>query len=146
MEVNVMEVYGDIRTVSAMRAYKERSVPAELVLRIVEAARLTAGSMNGQSWHFIIVEDSNTLSKLGALARSGPYSLKLRWRLMSPWKKLPLRGFRCGPRHSIEDPNGLVRRRWIKLSWLRESSELKRLFGIPNIIYVLAILPFGHAA
>ena len=29
--------------------------------------------MNGQPWHFIIVEDLDTLKKLTALARSGPY-------------------------------------------------------------------------
>ena len=68
-----MEVYDAIRTVLAVRAYKDIPVPPEIVLRIVEAARLTASSMNGQPWHFIIVEDSDTLKKLGALARSGPY-------------------------------------------------------------------------
>jgi len=68
-----LEVYDAIRTVLAVRAYKDIPVPPEIVLRIVEAARLTASSMNGQPWHFIIVEDSDTLKKLGALARSGPY-------------------------------------------------------------------------
>ena len=68
-----MEVYDAIRTVLAVRAYKEKPVPSELVHRIIESARLTASSMNGQPWHFIIVEDSDTLKRLAALARTGPY-------------------------------------------------------------------------
>ena len=68
-----MEVYDAIRTVLAVRAYKDKPVPQEIILRIVEAARLTASSMNGQPWHFIIVKEPDTLKKLGALVRSGPY-------------------------------------------------------------------------
>lgn len=29
--------------------------------------------MNGQPWHFIVVQDRETLRRLGALAQSGPY-------------------------------------------------------------------------
>jgi nitroreductase len=68
-----MEVYEAVRTVLAVRQYQDKPVPAEIVHRIIEAARLTASSRNGQPWHFIVVEDRETLKKLGALARTGPY-------------------------------------------------------------------------
>src|SRR6476659_4912032 len=68
-----MEVFEAIRTVLAVRKFQETAVPSEVVLRIVEAGRLTASSMNGQPWHFIVVQDPGTLRQLGALARTGPY-------------------------------------------------------------------------
>ena len=48
----------------AVRDYQDKPVPAGLVRRIVEAARLTGSSMNGQPWHFIIIEERATLHKL----------------------------------------------------------------------------------
>src|SRR4029434_3498460 len=67
------EVFDAIRTLLAVRSYQNTPVPDTLVRRIVEAGRLTGSGMNGQPWHFIVVRDAETLSKLGALASSGPY-------------------------------------------------------------------------
>ena len=57
----------------AVRQYQDKPVPAELVRRIVEAGRLTGSAMNSQPWHFVVVEDRGTLSKLGELAHTGSY-------------------------------------------------------------------------
>ena len=61
-----MEVFEAVRTVLAVRSYQDRPIPPDLVRRIVEAGRLTASSMNGQPWHFIVVENRDTLRRLGA--------------------------------------------------------------------------------
>jgi len=46
----------------------------------------TGSSMNGQPWHFIVVEDRTTLKDLGALARTGPYiAPRRRLRSWLPW-------------------------------------------------------------
>jgi len=29
--------------------------------------------MNGQPWHFIVVDEKDALNQLGAIARTGPY-------------------------------------------------------------------------
>jgi len=68
-----MEVFEAVRTVLAIRNYKETQVPPDVVRRIVEAGRLTGSAMNGQPWHFIVIDDKNTLNQLGAIARTGPY-------------------------------------------------------------------------
>ncbi|HEY0756258.1 MAG TPA: nitroreductase family protein [Ktedonobacteraceae bacterium] len=69
-----MEVFEAIRTVLAVRQFQEKPVPEELVRQIAEAAHLTASSRNGQPRHFVVVEDKETLSKLGALAATGRYT------------------------------------------------------------------------
>src|SRR3989442_3614976 len=68
-----MEVCESVSTMLAVRRYLDRAVPETIVQRIVEAGRLTGSAMNLQPWHFIVVQDRDTLRRLGALARSGPY-------------------------------------------------------------------------
>src|SRR6185295_12547095 len=68
-----MEVFEAVRTVLAVRSYKEKAVPPDIVQRIVEAGWLSGSAMNSQPWHFIVVEDRDMLRRLGALARTGPY-------------------------------------------------------------------------
>lgn len=69
-----MEVFEAIKTVLAVRSYQSKPIPAEVTRRIVEAGRLTGSAMNSQPWHFVVVENPDTLRQLGALARSGPYT------------------------------------------------------------------------
>jgi hypothetical protein len=53
-------------TLLAVRSYQDKSVPDASLRRILEAGRLTGSSMNGQPWHFIVVQNRDTL-------RTGPY-------------------------------------------------------------------------
>ena len=66
-----MEVYEAIRTVLAVREFQNKPVSGGVVDRIIESARLTASSQNGQPWHFIIVENRDTLAKLGSFVNFG---------------------------------------------------------------------------
>ena len=53
-----MEVFEAGRTMLAVREFQDKAVPPESVRRIVEAGRLSGGSMNRQPWHFIVVRES----------------------------------------------------------------------------------------
>src|SRR5438045_9185145 len=72
-EVALMETFEAIRTVLAVRQFKNTPIPEPIVQQIVEAGRLTASGGNSQPWHFIVVRDKETLRQLGQLARTGPY-------------------------------------------------------------------------
>jgi nitroreductase len=85
-----METFEAIRTVLAVRRFEETLIPDPLVRQIVEAGRLTASSMNGQPWHFIIVQNKETLHHLGRLAPTGPYIAQAPWRSLLLWKAAPL--------------------------------------------------------
>ena len=56
-----MDVFEAVRTLLAVRRFQDRPVPEDVLRRIVEAGRLTASSMNMQPWHFIVVQDRDTL-------------------------------------------------------------------------------------
>src|SRR5579859_6115936 len=72
-EMVFMETSDAIRTVLAVRRFKDTPIPEPILRQIVEAGHLTASSQNGQPWHFIVVRDKQTLRRLGQLAHTGPY-------------------------------------------------------------------------
>lgn len=69
-----MEVFEAIRTILAVRKFQDKPVPDDLIHRVVESARLTASSRNGQPWQFIVIQERETLKRIGELAPSGPYT------------------------------------------------------------------------
>lgn len=68
-----MDVFDAIRTVLAVRKFRDQKVPAEVVRRIVDAGRLSASGSNRQPWHFIVVEQRKALEAIGGAMRTGPY-------------------------------------------------------------------------
>ncbi len=78
-----MDTFKAIATVLAVRKFKDAPVPQDVVREIVEAGRLTASSINGQPWHFVVVQDKNTLQQLGRSQRLVPTSRRRRSRLWS---------------------------------------------------------------
>jgi nitroreductase len=141
-----MEVFDAVRTVLAVRAYQDKPFPPELVRRIVEAGRLTASSMNGQPWHFIVVEDRETLRKLGGLARTGPYIAGASLAIIVAIDRTA---------YAVSDGSraiqSMILTAWsegVASNWVgfMGPAEIKPLLGIPEELDVLAILPFGYAA
>ena len=48
----------------SIRKYKDTPVPKEQILEILEAARIAPSASHRQPWHFIVVEDKETIKKL----------------------------------------------------------------------------------
>ena len=139
-----MEVFEAIRTLLAVRRYQDRPVPEATVRRIVEAGRLTASAMNKQPWHFVVVQDRETLRRLGALARTGPYVAQAPLAIVVAIDKTQFavsdasRGI-----HSMlltAWGNG-VGSNWVGFGGLE---QVKGLLDIPAALEVLAIVPFGY--
>ena len=68
----MMDVFDGIRTLLAVRRYLDRPVPDTVIRKILEAGRLTGSAMNLQPWHFIVIQERETLRRLGAQTRSQP--------------------------------------------------------------------------
>jgi nitroreductase len=56
-----------IRRVPQIRQYAPDPVPDEVIEELLELARWTGSSKNGQLWHFIVVRDGERLRRLAAL-------------------------------------------------------------------------------
>ncbi len=68
-----METFEAVRTILAVRSYQDRPIPEAVLREVIEAGQLTASSRNKQPWHFIVVQDRETLKRLGEMATNGPY-------------------------------------------------------------------------
>ena len=85
-----MDVFEAARTLLAVRSYQDKPLPADVIQRIVEAAHLTASASNRQPWHFVVIQDRDTLRQLGAIARSGPYVAEAPLAVVVAVEKSPL--------------------------------------------------------
>lgn len=141
-----MDVFEAVRTVLAVRSYQDKAVPPEVIRRIIEAGRLTGSSMNGQPWHFIVVEKRETLRRLGALARTGPYIAQAPVAVVvaiEPTRYAVSDGSRAIQAMILTAWAEGVGSNWVGFLGM---AEVKPLLAIPDEVEVLAILPFGYPA
>ena len=100
--------------------------------------------MNGQPWHFIVVEDRETLRRLGALAQTGPYVAQAPLAVVVAIEKT---------RFAVSDTSraiqSMILTAWsegVGSNWVGflGFTPVKSLLGIPDDLDVLAIIPFGY--
>lgn len=139
-----MEVYEAVRTVLAVRQFKDTPVPPETVRRIVESAWLTGSSMNKQPWHFIVVEDREILRQMGSLARSGPYIAQAPLAVVVVVERTPYAvsdGSRAIQSMILTAWSEGIGSNWVGFMGL---TEIKPLLDIPEEMDILAVVPFGY--
>ena len=141
-----MEVFEAVRTALAVRTYQDKPVPSDVVRRIVEAAHLTASSMNGQPWHFVVVENRDTLRKLGEAVRTGSYIAQAPLAIAVAMEK---------SQYAVSDASraiqSMILTAWsegVGSNWtgFMGLDAIKPLLGIPDELDVLAVVPFGYPA
>jgi nitroreductase len=141
-----MEVFEAIRTLLAIREFQDKPVPPETVRRIVEMGRLTGSSMNRQPWHFIVVQNRDSLRQLGALAKTGPYIAQAALAIVVVIQRTPFSvsdGSRAIQSMMLTAWSEGVGSNWVGFMGM---TEVKTLVGIPDNLDVLAIIPFGYPA
>jgi nitroreductase len=141
-----MEVFEAVRTLLAIREFQDKRVPPETVRRIVEAGLLTGSSMNRQPWHFIVVENRDSLRQLGALAKTGPYIAQATLAIVVVIQRTPFSvsdGSRAIQSMMLTAWSERIGSNWVGFMGL---TEIKPLLGIPDDLDVLAIIPFDYPA
>ena len=66
-----METQKTILTKLDIRQFGPKTVPADVKLKILEAARATGSGINRQHWKFILVQEKEAIKKLAADSTSG---------------------------------------------------------------------------
>ena len=139
-----MDTFEAVRTLLAVRNYQDKAVPQDSLRRILEAGRLTASSMNGQPWHFLVVQNRDTLRQLGSLLRTGPYVAQA---------PLAIVVVIAPTTYAISDASRAIQSmlltawadglgsNWVGFGGL---DNLKPLLGIPAEAEVFAVLPIGY--
>jgi nitroreductase len=71
-----MDAFDCVRTKLDVREFDSKPVPADVKLKVLEAARLTQSGMNVQHWRFILVQDKSRLNVLAKDSTTGPWVVK----------------------------------------------------------------------
>jgi nitroreductase len=141
-----MDVFEAARTVLAVRQYQDKPVPPAVALRILEAGRLSASSMNTQPWHFILVDDKPMLEKIAAIVKSGPYIAQAPMAVVVVTEDTG---------SAVSDASRAIQTMiltaWgdgVGSNWTGspDMAALKPLLAIPDNLNVFAVLPFGYPA
>ena len=140
-----MNVFDAIRTVLAVREYADRPVPRDVVRKVVEAARLTASSKNAQPWHFVVVQERQTLRRLGEVATSGRYVAEAAFAVAVAVESESPFGVSDGSR-AVQS---MVLAAWeegVGSNWIGFGSmhPVQEILEIPAGFDVIALLSFGY--
>lgn len=142
--MNVQEAIG---TMLAVREYRDALVPDEVIQQILEAARLTASSMNKQPWHFVVVRDRKLLASLGSTARTGPYIAGAAFAVVVVVE--PTKWSLSDASRAIQDMMLVAWSHGVGSNWVGFSGGLTAvnpLLGIPEDLDIVSIVPFGYPA
>lgn len=142
-----MDVFDAIRTVLAVRRFRDQKVPADVIRRIVDAGRLSASGSNRQPWHFIVVEQRKTLQALGAAMRTGPYIADAAFAIAVMVEAESKLGVSDGSR-AIQN---MILAAWaegVGSNWVGFGSmpAAEKLLEVPAGYHGLAIVAFGYPA
>lgn len=139
-----MDVFEAVRTLLAVRDYQSRPVPEASIRQILEAGRLTGSATNGQPWHFIVIQNQDTLHQLGTLLRSGPYVAQAPLAIVVAVDRTP---------YAISDASRAIQSMMLT-AWMNGLGSnwvgfggldvIKPLLAIPAEVDVFAVLPIGY--
>ncbi|MBL7155830.1 MAG: nitroreductase family protein [Candidatus Omnitrophica bacterium] len=68
-----MDTFDAISKRTSVRAYKPDAVKREMLERIVDAARRAPTARRVEPWEFVVVQNKETLQKLGTIANTGSF-------------------------------------------------------------------------
>lgn len=142
-----MDVFEAVRTILAVRNYQDKPVPDDVVRRVVEAGRLTASSINKQPWHFVVVQNRDTLRQLGEQAKTGRYIAQAAFAIAVAIEKESKFGVSDASR-AVQDMMLTAWADGVGSNWVGFGGmdAARGLLGIPDQFDVLTIIPFGYPA
>jgi len=140
-----MEFDKVIKTRRSIRKYKGTPVPRESLMEILEAARIAPSAAHRQPWHFVVVEDKETIEKLAGRSK---------WAAEAPAMIVGLADPVASPNWCLNDM-GIAFEHIVLTAtslglgtcWMgqtKRDSEVKELLGIPDELNVIALTPLGE--
>ena len=140
---NVLRFEEVVEKRRSIRRYKSTPVPKEKILRVLEAARVAPSAGHRQPWHFIVVEDKETIRKLA----------KSEWAAEAPVMIVGLADEPASPGWCLNDLGIALEHIVLAATnlglgtcWMGQTGReemIKSLLGIPDNFKVVAVVPMG---
>lgn len=137
-----------IRARRSIRQYTANPIPREVVLKLLEAARLAPSARNSQPWKFIIVTDPGTIR---ALADLSPYKFIANAPLIIVACALPAEST-LGPVFDVAIALDHISLAAASLGigscWMAgiDRPAAARLLNIPEGVQLVSLMTFGYPA
>lgn len=138
-----MEFDEVIKKRRSIRRYKDTPVPREKILKMLEAARVAPSASNREPWHFIVVEDKETIKKLA----------KSDWAAEAPVMIVGLADQAASPNWCINDLGIALEHIVLAATnlglgtcWMGQTGReemIRNLLDIPDNFKVVAVVPVG---
>jgi len=149
-----MDVFTAISQRKSIRAFTDKEVEEEKLLKVLEAGRLAPSAKNRQEWRFIVVRDPETKKKLAKACYGQKYveqaSVVLVGCAISPDYIMP-----CGqPAYTVDVSiafSFMMLEAWelgLGTCWLGAflEEEVKETLNVPDAMRVVVVMPLGYPA
>ena len=148
----VLSVLDVIKARGSIRSYKDKPIPKQALLDILEAARMAQSADNRQPWEFIVVTDPAIRKKLVQAAGNQSFvgeAAAVLVCLANPEESAsvgPFGGFLIDLAIAIEN---MVLTAWdlgIGSCWIGayDEEKVKELFDVPRYLRVMSLLTMGY--
>ena len=141
-----MDVFNCIRTRRTVRDFKPDPVPDAIIHKILQAARWAPSSSNTQPWHFIVVKDRDTITKLGSICTQGtfigqaPLAIAV---VMGETRRPQLDAGRALQQMELIGWSEGLGTCFVGIRG-EQQTEVKTLLDIPEEMELITVLPFGY--
>jgi len=147
-----VDVYKTIATRKSVRAFEDRDVPENVLLRLLEAARLAPSASNRQEWRFVVVRDSENRKKLAKAANAQKFIGEAPVILVCCAETdghVMACGQLCYPIDvaiAIDHLTLCAVAEGLGTCWIGsfDEDQVKKILGIPPRIRVVELLPIGY--
>lgn len=148
----VLPVLDAIKTRGSIRAYKDKPIPTQTLLSILDGARLAQSAANRQPWQFIVVTDPAVKKKLVQVADNQAFvgeAATVVVCLADPEKSAPVgpfEGFLIDLAIAIENMALTAWDLGIGSCWIGAYNEqkVKELLDVPGNLRVVSLLTLGY--
>ncbi|MBT0160321.1 nitroreductase [Candidatus Bathyarchaeota archaeon A05DMB-2] len=149
-----MDVFEAVQTRRSIRAYQERAVEKEKLVKVLEAGRLSPSAANQQPWHFIAVTDKAARERLFT-------AYNRRWFVDAPaiivacalpeksWSRQDGEEYwKVDVAIALQSMVLVARELGLGTCWIGAFNEekVKEALGIPQKVRVVALTPLGYPA
>lgn len=150
-----MEFYDVIKTRRSVRSFQKKTIPDDVLERILEAARIAPSGDNRQPWRFVVVEDKQTIKKIARACYHQDFVANAPVVLVccsikcssgyEPWLD------EAGRRDTVIATDHLIlaaRNEGIATCWVGaiHDKEVGKIVNVPDDVDVVMVVPMGYPA
>ena len=140
-----MDTFECIRKKRDVRDYREAEIPLPVLMRILEAGRLSGSAMNKQPWSFVLVRDKALMKRIAHLSPTGQF-------LENVPAAIAIATDRSNPFHEIDCGRcvqNMMLTAWnegVGSCWVGglDRPKISKLLELPSNKYLLTIIPLGY--